>query len=127
MKLLRKVIKLTGQAKLLKIYVGEAVQHQGKNVAQLIVNLLKENRIAGATVVRGVMGYGWDTKIHATKVLELSADLPMVIEAVDTAENIEKVLTKVLEILPRGLCFTTDVDVHFSGVKQKQMPDSRKK
>lgn len=112
-------MKLTGQAILLRIYVGEAVQHQGRNVAQLIVNLLKGNQIAGATVTRGVMGYGWDTKIHGTKVLELSADLPMVIEAVDTAENIEKVLPKVLELLPRGLCMTVAVDVHFSGVKKK--------
>lgn len=120
MKLMRKVIKLTGQAKLLKIYVGEAIQYHGKNVAQLIVNLLKADRIAGATVTRGVMGYGWDTKIHASKVLELSADLPMVIEVVDTAEKIEKVLPKVLELLPRGLCMTVDVDVHFSGVKQNK-------
>ena len=111
------MIKLTGQAKLLKIYIGEAVLHKGKNVAQLIVDLLKANRIAGATVTRGVMGYGWDGKIRGTKVLELSADLPLVIEAVDTTENIEKVLPQVLVILPRGLCFTADVDVHFSGVK----------
>lgn len=59
----RKVMKLTGQAKLLKIYVGEAVQHQGKDVAQLIVNLLKANRVAGATLNRGIIGlyYGWKT------------------------------------------------------------------
>lgn len=111
---------MTGQARLLKIYVGEAVQYQGKNVAQLIVNLLQGNQIAGATVSRGIMGYGWDGKLRGTKVLDLSADLPMVIEAVDTAENIEKVLPKVLEVLPRGLCFTIDVAVHFSGVKQKK-------
>lgn len=111
---------MTGKTVLLKIYLGEAARHQGKNAAQLIINLLRDNRVAGATVYRGIMGYGSDWKIREAKVLELSADLPVVIEAVDTSENIEKVLPKVLEIVPKGLCFTSEVDVHLYGERKKQ-------
>jgi len=107
------------KAKLLKIYVGEATKHNGKNVVQLIIKIFREYKIAGVTVSRGIMGYGADGIIHGTKLLELSADLPVIIEAIDTAENIEKVIPRVLEVVPKGLCFTVDVDVHFYGSKTK--------
>ncbi|GAV23278.1 DUF190 domain-containing protein [Carboxydothermus pertinax] len=107
------------KAKLLKIYVGEATKHDGKNVVQLIIKILKENEIAGATVSRGIMGYGSDGIIHGTKLVELSSDLPIIIDVVDSEENIQKVLPKILEVLPKGLCFTLDVDVHFYGTKTK--------
>lgn len=107
---------MSEQYRLLKIYVGEATKHKGKNSVQLILNLLREHEIAGVTVIRGIMGYGADKKMHGTRVLELSADLPVVLEMIDTAKKIEQVLPKLVEMIPKGLCFSVDVDVRFGGV-----------
>lgn len=110
---------MTGKTLLLKIYLGEATMYRGKNAVQQVIKLLREHHIAGATVYRGIMGYGSDWKIREAKILELSADLPVVIEAVDTSENIEKILPLILEIVSKGLCFTVAVDVHLFGERKK--------
>lgn len=72
---------------------------------------LRQEGIIGATVSRGIEGYGADKLLHSARILDLSADLPMIIEAVDTEENIQKVLPAIREMVPRGLIFTVDVEV----------------
>ena len=75
---------MSTKSKLLKVYVGETTRWQGKPVYRAILFMLKESGFAGVTVTRGVEGYGHLKMLHTTRVLELSADLPMVIDCVDT-------------------------------------------
>lgn len=95
--------------KRLTIYVGEAMQWQGKALYQALVLTLREAGIAGATVVRGAHGYGQARKLHTARLLDLSLDLPVVVEAVDRAEKIERVLPKIRAMVQRGLITLTDV------------------
>lgn len=99
------------KGKLLKIYVGETEKLHKKNLYHQILLKLKEEGIIGATVSRGIEGYGADKILHSARILDLSADLPMIIEAVDTEENILRVLPAIKEMVPRGLIFTVDIEV----------------
>ncbi|MDA8442105.1 MAG: DUF190 domain-containing protein [Peptococcaceae bacterium] len=99
-------------AKILKIYVGENAHWQGQPLYRAIVMHLKANGCAGVTVIRGVEGYGKDKIIHTNRLLELSADLPMVIECIDTATKIASLLPEINTMVTRGLVFTSDVEVH---------------
>jgi len=102
---------IAGKGKLLKVYLGETEKWKGKTLYHQLVLKLKEEGIAGVTVYRGIEGYGADKVLHSAKILDLSADLPMVIEAVDTEENITKVLPLVQEMVPRGLVMVVDVEI----------------
>jgi PII-like signaling protein len=102
---------ITGKGKLLKVYVGETEKWKGKSLYHQLLLKLKEHGIAGVTVYRGIEGYGADKVLHSAKILDLSADLPMVIEAVDTEENITKVLPLVKEMVPRGLVMVVDIEI----------------
>jgi PII-like signaling protein len=91
-------MKITGEAKLLRIFVGENDKSGSIPVYERIVLKARENGLAGATVFRGIMGYGGRSKIHTSKILRLSEDLPMIIEIVDEIEKIEKFILVVNEI-----------------------------
>lgn len=103
------------KAKLLKIYVGENERYKNRSLYQYLVQWLKERGIGGVTVVRGIEGYGKDKVLHTARLLELSADLPMILEAVDSSDKIDSVLTEICQFIPKGLVFTTDVQVHKFG------------
>lgn len=102
---------IAGKGKLLKIYVGETEKWKGKSLYHQLVLKLKEAGIAGVTVYRGIEGYGADKVLHSTRILDLSADLPMVVEAVDSEEYILKVMPMVKEMVPRGLIMIVDVEI----------------
>lgn len=89
--------------KLLRIFVGEDDEHEGRPLYEAIVLLLREQGLAGATVFRGIEGFGASSRIHAAKVLRLSEDLPIVIECVDRAEAIERALPHLDEMITEGL------------------------
>lgn len=89
--------------KLLRIFVGEDDEHDGRPLYQAIVELLRREGLAGATVFRGIMGFGRSSVVHTAKVLRLSEDLPIVIECVDRAANIERVLPALDELIDEGL------------------------
>jgi PII-like signaling protein len=91
-------MKITGEAKLLRIFVGENDKSGSIPVYERIVLKARENGLAGATVFKGIMGYGGRSKIHTSKILRLSEDLPMIIEIVDEIEKIEKFIPVVNEI-----------------------------
>lgn len=91
-------MKITGEAKLLRIFVGENDKSGSIPVYEKIVLMAKENGLAGATVFKGIMGYGGRSKIHTSKILRLSEDLPMIIEIVDEIEKIEKFIPLVNEV-----------------------------
>lgn len=104
-------MKLQGEGKLLRILIGETDTHKGKSLYETIVLKARELNLAGATVFRGIMGYGAASRIHSIKILRLSEDLPVMIEIVDTAENIEKILPFLDETVKEGLITMEKVDV----------------
>lgn len=91
------------EALLLRIFIGESDRHHGKPLYEQIVLKARELHLAGATVLRGVMGFGADSRMHTAKLLELSLDLPMVIEIVDTEENIARLLPFIDDTVTEGL------------------------
>lgn len=100
-----------GRYKLLKVYVGELQRYEGKILYHAIMLKLRELGIAGATACRGVEGYGLDKLIKKAGILDLSADLPMIIEAVDTEEKINAVAPVISQMVSRGMMYIVDVDV----------------
>ena len=77
---------------LLRIFIGESDRHAGKLLYEWLVEQAREQELAGATVLRGIMGFGADSRIHTTKILRLSQDLPIVVEIVDTLNRLEAYL-----------------------------------
>jgi len=104
-------MKLQGEGKLLRILVGETDTHNGKPLYETIVLKARELNLAGATVFRGIMGFGAASRIHSIKVLRLSEDLPVMIEIVDIEENIEKILPFLDETVKEGLITMEKVEV----------------
>jgi PII-like signaling protein len=98
---------------LLRIFIGESDKHDGTPLYEWIVRKAKERGLAGATVLRGIEGFGAHSRVHTAKILQLSTDLPVVIEIVDTRENIEKFLPVIDGAIPEGLATLERVEVRF--------------
>lgn len=94
---------MTGERTLMRIHIGERDKHAGKPLYEAIVHLLRERGFAGATVLRGIMGFGASAGIHTEKVLRLSLDLPIVVECVETEEKIQAVLPELDRMIGGGL------------------------
>ncbi len=103
--------RLHGPAKWLRVYLGERDRWQGKPLYAAILDLLRQEGIAGATVVRGIAGYGASGFLHTARIVQLSVDLPVVIDVIDTAERIEAVLPKIDAMVSEGLIIVTDCEV----------------
>ena len=88
---------------LLRIFVGESDKHGHHSLYEAIVLRAREMGLAGATVTRGVMGFGKHSIIHTAKILRLSEDLPMIVEIADSLENIERFLPTLDEMIKDGL------------------------
>ena len=95
-------MKIQGEAKLLRILVGENDKIGNVPVYEKIVYLAKENELAGATVYKGIMGFGRNTWIHSAKILAISEDLPLVIEIVDSAEKITAFIPRINEVFEKS-------------------------
>lgn len=98
---------------LLRIFIGEADKHQGKPLYKWLVIKAREFGLAGATVLRGVMGFGANSRIHTSSILRLSEDLPVIIEIVDSIENLEKYLDHVEGVIKEGLATMEKANVRF--------------
>ena len=94
---------LDGQQVLMRIFVGERDKHRGKPVYEALVELFRAEKLAGATVTRGIVGFGAKSHLHTTHLLRLSNELPIVIEVVDTEENIERVMPQINAVVQEGL------------------------
>ena len=94
---------LTGERILMRIHIGERDRHEGKPLYEAIVELLRKRGYAGATVSRGIMGFGATAKLHTDKVLRLSVDLPVVLECVESEERIEAILPELDQMIGGGL------------------------
>lgn len=88
---------------LLRIHISESDRHDGDPLYEAIVLRARESGLAGATVLRGAMGYGHSSRLHTSKILRLSEDLPLVIEIVDSDEKIQAFLPMVEGMLEKGL------------------------
>lgn len=96
---------------LLRIFVGESDRHSGKPLYEWIVLKAREQGLAGATVLRGLMGYGAHSRLHTFKIERLSLDLPVVVEIVDSREKIEAFLDLIDDDITEGLATIEKVHV----------------
>jgi len=104
-------MKLPEQAVLLRVFIGESDMKNGKPLYEQIVLKARELNLAGATVLRGILGFGADSRLHSAKLLELSEDLPVVIEVVDTKENIDRLMSFIDENVTEGLVTLEDIQI----------------
>ncbi len=96
-------MELPQEGYLLRIIIGESDRHEGTPLYEWIVVKAREYGVAGATVVRGMMGYGANSRIKTTSILRLSEDLPVIIEMIDTKEMLEQFLEILDPVLNEGL------------------------
>jgi len=91
------------EAILLRIFIGESDKHEGKPLYKHILELCRKEGLAGATIMRGIDGFGKSSHLHTTSILRLSTDLPILIEIADKKENIENIKEKLDDIIKEGL------------------------
>ncbi len=94
-------MELPRESALLRIFIGESEKFEGKPAYEAIVLKARELNMAGATVIRGIMGFGKTSRIHTAKVLEMSGDLPLIVEIVDTEDKLNN-LIPVIEKMHKG-------------------------
>lgn len=104
-------MKLESEAKLVRIFIGESDKHGGRPLYEVIVESARKHGLAGATVLRGVTGFGAHSRIHTQKVLRLSEDLPIVIEIVDSEERLATFLPELDTLVGEGLITIEKVSV----------------
>ena len=96
-------MRLEGEGKLLRLFIGESDTWHGRPLYQAIVERVRKEGLAGATVLRGLEGFGADSRLHTSRILRLSEDLPVVIEIVDTPEQIDRVVPILDEMVGEGM------------------------
>jgi uncharacterized protein len=98
---------------LLRVFVGEDDKHEGKPLYEWLVLKARQQGLAGATVLRGLMGFGAHSRLHTFKIERLSLDLPIVIEIVDTRAKLETFLADIDPLIHEGLATLEDAEVRF--------------
>jgi uncharacterized protein len=104
-------MKITGEARLVRIFIGESDHWHGIPLYEAIVRKAREMGLAGATVIRGVEGFGANSRIHTAKILRLSEDLPILIEIVDKEDRITEILPILDEMIGEGLITMEKVEI----------------
>ena len=104
-------MKIPADGKLLRIFIGEQDKWKGKPLYEAIIELARKEGMAGATALKGFMGFGAKSHMHTTKLLRLSEDLPIVIEIVDSEERIQAFLPHLDEMVKEGLITLEKVNV----------------
>jgi len=115
-------MNLPKEGALLRIFIGENDKHEGMPLYTWIVRKCHENGLAGATVLRGLEGFGAHSRVHTARLLRLSSDLPVVIEIVDERDKVEAFLSLIDDVIEEGLATIERVQVHWyrSGKKGKE-------
>lgn len=111
-------MQIPENAVLLRIFLGEDDRHEGHPLYEAIVLEAREHHLAGATVLRGPLGYGHSSRLHTAKILRLSDDLPIVIEIVDAEERIETFLPVLDGMMQGGLVTLEKIRVHHYGARR---------
>jgi PII-like signaling protein len=96
-------MKIEGEGKLLRLFLGESDRWHGKPLYEAIVRRARAEGMAGATVLRGIEGFGASSHMHTQRLLELSSDLPIVVELVDTQDKIDRILPILDEMVGDGM------------------------
>lgn len=109
---------LPKNGKLLRIFIGESDKRDGVPLYEWIVRRAREQGLAGATVLRGLEGFGAQSRLHTAKILRLSSDLPIVVEIVDTDEKIEAFLPEVDDAIAEGLATVERVEIRLYRSRQ---------
>lgn len=104
-------MKLLEKAERIRVYIGEDDKYKGRPTAEFIVEEARKLGLAGATVFRGCIGFGANSRIHTTKILRLSEDLPVVVEIVEHPEKLPPLLDLLDTILNEGMVTREPVDV----------------
>ncbi len=104
---------LPEEGHLLRIFIGESDRHDGIPLYEWIVRKAREHGLAGTTVLRGLEGFGAHSRIHTSKILRLSEDLPIIIEIVDSGEKIEEFLPEIDAAITEGLATLEKVQIRF--------------
>ena len=104
---------LPSEGYLLRIFIGESDRHDGKLLYEWLVLKAREEGLAGATVIRGMMGYGAHSRMHTFKIERLSQDLPIIVEIVDTREKLESFLTLIDKEIEEGMATLEEIRIHF--------------
>ena len=114
------VTRIPEEGRLLRIYLGEQDQWEGQPLSEAIVHLARQQGLAGATVLRGVMGFGAKNHLHTSKILRLSEDLPVLVEIVDTDDRIQGFLHLLEPMICDGLVTIerVEVKIYRSGEKR---------
>lgn len=112
-------MQIPRDAMLLRIFIGESDRYEGRPLYETIVLKAREMHVAGATVLRAPMGYGRSSRLHTTKILRLSEDLPIIIEIVDSEQKINEFLPALDAMMASGLVTLEKVQVLRYGGKEK--------
>jgi PII-like signaling protein len=114
-------MKKESEAILLRIFIGESDRYKGKPLYRHLLEMFKNEGLAGATVLRAIGGFGKTSYIHSTAILQLSTDLPIVIEVVDTKDKIEMIKGKLEGIIKGGLITEEKVKIIYYEGKEKEI------
>jgi len=98
---------------LLRIFIGESDKYEGKLLHEWLVLKARELGLAGATVLRGIMGFGAHSRLHTFKIERLSEDLPIIVEVVDSKEKLENFLAIIDDVIREGMATLEKAQVHF--------------
>ena len=109
---------------LLRVFVGESDRYDGMALYEWIVQLARDHGIAGATALRGMAGYGIHHRIHTAKVLRLTTELPVIVEIVDTVENIKRFLPVLDGVIHEGIATLERVEIRAFGEAPPHTPES---
>ena len=104
---------LPAEGYLLRIFIGESDRHDGKLLYEWIVLKAREAGLAGATVMRGMMGFGAHSRLHTFKIERLSQDLPIIVEIVDTRDKLENFLAVIDKEIEEGMATLEEIKIHF--------------
>lgn len=102
---------------LLRIFIGESEKKNGRPLYEWLVNEARHRGIAGATVFRGIMGFGAHSLVHTSKILDLASNLPVVVEVSDTSEKIQDFLAVVEESIKDGMATLQEIEMHIYSSK----------
>jgi PII-like signaling protein len=115
-------MEIPHESLLLRVFIGESDRHEGKPLYEAIVLKAREQHLAGATVIRGAMGFGRSSRIHTSKILRLSYDMPLVIEIVDSEEKINAFLPILDAMMGGGLVTVEKARVIFYRTGKESAP-----
>ncbi|MBU2043766.1 MAG: DUF190 domain-containing protein [Candidatus Omnitrophica bacterium] len=104
---------LPKEGQLLRIFIGESDRYENIPLYEWIVRKARSDGMAGATVLRGLEGFGADSRMHTAKILRLSQDLPIVIEIVDTKAKVQNFIASIDEIIEEGLATIENIQIRF--------------